>query len=124
MRLRLPAFASVGTKLPDKNRDLILCLLIWIITGLVFISAIVIRRSVGLFLRGGDDKKLLRGHHRALDDFHDAADGKQVKHIQWWRIFQWCAIKSEVNIVIFEMIVILENSVTEHTISNFQSAPQ
>ena len=46
---------------------------------LEFFSAIVIRRSLRLFLRGGDDKKLLGGHHRAVDDFDDAADGKQVK---------------------------------------------
>ena len=46
---------------------------------LEFFSAIVIRRSLRLFLRGGDDKKLLGGHHRAVDDLDDAADGKQVK---------------------------------------------
>ena len=44
-----------------------------------FISAIVIRRSIGLFLRGGDDKKLFGGHHGAVDDLDNAADGKQVK---------------------------------------------
>ena len=43
---------------------------------LEFFSAIVIRRSLRLFLRGGDDKKLFGGHHSTVDDLDNAADGK------------------------------------------------